>query len=174
MLTYRPRDYIRKLICKRLSNFLEELERQKDFIAESRDIDFREVLVGRFGVHTPWFSQDLLDPTKSIHALGALNIYLAMLKEEEGLLDIADPVERAKSFHKHLDAHNFIANPISRQKLTALKAKAKKVLTMPHTEGIDLFLQLEKDLTPIALAFSEMAWDLEDYHQHMFDSYRGK
>jgi hypothetical protein len=174
ILTYRPQDDICQLIFRKLNEFLEDIASRKHFINENKDLDFREVLVRRFGVHTPWFSHDLLDSSKSIHARGALNIYLALLKEEETLLDIADPAERATAFHKRLKEHKFVLNPISHQKLTALKVKAKKVVTMAHTEGIALFLDMERELAPIAAALREMAWDLDGYYDHVSDLLRGK
>lgn len=174
LLTYRPSDDIRQLICQKVNEYLEEIERHKQFIADSKGVDFRGVLVHRFGVHTPWFSKDLLDGGKNIHALGALNIYLAVLKDEESLLDVADPIERANAFHKRLEGHKFIRNPISRQKLTALRYKAKKILDMTHAEGIALFLKTEQELATIAAVLRELAWDLEGYYQHMSDLYRGK
>ncbi len=105
---------------------------------------------------------------------GALNIYLAVLSSEEKLLDIPDETERAVAFHKLLDQHTFIRDPLPRERLVALREEADGVVEGTEKEGVSTFLRIEEELAKVLPAIQEFAHDLDWYFEQELDLRRGK
>jgi hypothetical protein len=173
ILTYRPTEAIQALIRRKIVQSLDEVEYRIRFINESKDIDFTWVTAHRFAVFSPMFERLTME-RKRMSASGALNMYLAILDNEEKLLDISDPAERARAFHRLLDAHSFVKDPLSSENVEAWRAKAETIMTLTEGQGIAIFLEMQEDLYQIGRALGEMAGDLDGHIQMLIDEARGK
>ena len=101
-------------------------------------------------------------------------MYLAILDNEEKLLDIVDPTERARAFHSLLDAHSFVRDPFCAADLDAWREEAATITSFSEGQGIAVFLEMEEDLYRIGRALAELASDLDGHIQMLVDEARGK
>ena len=173
ILTYRPTDDIRLLIHKKVVGFIDELDANLRFLSENDTLDFNEVLIRRFARITPalagWIEQGWRMDSRV-----ALNIYLAALKDEERLLDIADEAERATAFHKLVNGHRFKLRPLTRQKIVGCRKRAQRILTSTEGVGISVFLRMEEDLHAVAGALQELTFDVNCYIDARVNEMLGK
>jgi hypothetical protein len=172
ILTYRPRENIRRLIKTKVTKILDDMSDRLASIDESRNLDFTAVAARRFNVFSPIFGQ-IWAEGKRLSVAGALNIYMAVLKDEEKLLDIPDPVERAKAFDKLVADHGFVSNAAMRKKITNCRRQAQRILKKNAGEGVAEFLRLETELTTMAEAIREISWDLDNYINMLIAERRG-
>ncbi len=98
---------IRPAIKRRIENMLDDVADHIHFLTKYDDTDFNPVLAHRFSKFTPVFNDEEIAGKKLNDPVIALNIYLAVLDEEEDLLDIEDFAIRAAKFHQLLNAHNY-------------------------------------------------------------------
>ena len=77
-------------------------------------------------------------------------------------------------FHRLLDAHSFVKNPLSSSVIDAWRAKEKTIMGLTEGQGIAVFLEMEADLNQIARAVGELAFDLDGHIQMLVDEARGK
>jgi len=173
ILTYRPTDDIRILIHRKVTAFLDQIENNIDNITEDPELDFNWILSRRFAVFSPAFVRNIRE-NKPIHALGALNIYLAVQAHEEKLLDIADEVQRATQFHQLLHNHPFDSAPVTRTQIATSRKTAETILSDKEEQGIATFLKIEDEFNAIADVLREMVWDLDGYIEERIDEIRGK
>ena len=173
VLTYRPSQSICELIQEKATSFLETIQGRIDFILENHDIDLCDVLIHRFAIFTDAFV-DALIAGKSMTIQAAVNIYLAVAKDHERLLDIEDQTERTDEYHKVLNAHSFVADPIPQQMIDGFRERVDALGSSSEAEGIALFLQIEKELRIPSKALEELAFDLDGYIQQQIDIMRGK
>lgn len=87
---------------------------------------------------------------------GALNMYLALLPREEGLLDVADPTERARRLHDLLHAHKPLTCELSTKHLGRQQQRVADALDRDLAEGLRTFLAVHRELQPILKALAEL------------------
>ncbi len=172
-LTFDDAIDVRPLIKRRIDNLLEDVQGWLDQITEDEKMDFGFVLAARFSVLTGVFSCEKVIRS-GIGAIGAMNVYLAVLDDEERLLDIEDPAERDAEFRKLIGEHKFQKDVISSLDLDKFRAIAETVTERTEAEGITHFLEIEEQLKKIARAAKECASDLDDHIQLLIDERRGK
>lgn len=172
VLTHSSDQDLRELICNKVAELLDDIESRIAFITED-DINFCDVLISRFAIMTPAFTE-IWASGRKIAADGAFNVYLAALKHEERLLDIADPGERAKEFHQLIKTHSIISNPLSTERIDEYREQAENLLSIPEAEGVAFFLRVDEDLEDFGNTLREMSFDLDMYISRRIDEMRGK
>lgn len=173
ILSYRPTESICYLIQRKATELLDSIQGRIDFISENYPINLFDVMIQRFSIFTDAFV-DAWAAGKNPTIGEAINIYLAVLPHEERLLDMVDPQERTKEFHKNLGAHSIIPDPIPQPKIDAYREQVELLDQMTEPEGIELFLRMQDDLAHSSDAFRELALDLDIYIQRAIDERRGK
>ena len=174
IITFDFKKDVRSLIAQRIQNLIDGLQRNIGFLTEYDDNDFNGVLGHRFAIMTGWFFANERKGNRMNDPRVAVNIYLAVMEHEERLLDIEDPNERAKEFADIVNAHDFKKDILSSIDFARYQQLIDDVPTKSEAEGIELFLDTEKQLRKIADAVDECAMDLDGYTQHMVDVMRGK
>jgi hypothetical protein len=172
-LTFDDSADIRPLIKRRIDNLLEDVEGWVYQITEDEHQDFGPVLAARFSKVTQVFSSPRVVQSR-IGSVGALNIYLAVLDHEEGLLDIADEEARDREFHKLIGEHQFQADVISSLDLEPYREIAESVTERTEAEGVGHFLKIEEELKKVGRATRECARDLDRHIELEIDFRRGK
>jgi hypothetical protein len=165
---------LRPLIKRRIDNLIESIDGWLCQITEDDNINFILVLAQRFSVLTHMFGHDPRLPNAKIGPVGALNIYLAVLDQEERLLDIEDETERDQEFQKLVKAHKFQKDVISSLDLDKYRSIADSVTEGTESEGITQFFQIEEELKKVRRAAHECSSDLDNHLQLELDIRRGK
>jgi hypothetical protein len=101
-------------------------------------------------------------------------MYLALLPREEELLDVADPIERARRLHDLLHAHKPVTRELSTKHLGRQQQRVADALDRDLAEGLRTFLAVHRELQPILEALAEFSLDLDGYIEHLIDVARGK
>ena len=165
----------KQLIHDRIIAYLDDLERSMDFIEhDSEGINLFDVISDRMTILTPAFSDAVIDGESTKSYNYALNVYAAVLPEEERLLDIVDPRERATACHKLFSQHAFHREFMPKERVRKYRRQAGRVLEMNDADGIQLYLALEADLSAKREAVKELASDLDGHIGHLIDLARGK
>jgi hypothetical protein len=173
-LMYDDSADIRPLIKRRIDNLLEDVEGWVNVLTEDDNQNFVPALADRFSKITHVFCCCPKVSKARIGPAGALNIYLAVLDDEERLLDIEDEQERDKEFHKLVGDHQFQPDVLSSLDLEPYREIAETVLERTEAEGITHFLTIEKDLKKIGRAARECGGDLDLHLEREADIRRGK
>ncbi len=165
----------KQLIHDRIIAYLDDLEGSMDLIErDSEGINFYDVISHRMTILTPAFSNAVINGKSTQSYNYALNVYAAVIPEEERLLDIVDPQERANACHELFAQHKFHRKFMPKERVRKYRRQAARVLKIGEAAGIDLFLQIEADLSIKREAVSELARDLDGYIGHLIDLARGK
>lgn len=174
IITYDFSKDVRPLIAQRLQNLVDRLQRNIGFLTEYDDNDFNGALGHRFAIMTDWFFENERNGNVMNDPRVAVNIYVAVMEHEDHLLDIEDPRERAREFANIVNAHDFKKDILSSIDFTGYQRLIDDVLSKSEAEGINHFLDTERELRNLADAVDECAMDLDGYAQHMIDVIRGK
>ena len=172
---YRGVDETTELIRAKIVTIIDKIEQSIEFIRHGGEgIDFNHVLLHRFSMLTPVFENEIIGGRRMLDAIVALNIYLAILPDEDRLFDIEDPAARAIEYHSILDRHTFRPHLISPQRLTEYRQNAAEVVHEKEAQAIHKFLAIERELVDVSRAVHELASDLDGYIQLECDHARGK
>ena len=175
VLQYTGDSDTKQLIHDRIVAYLNDIERSMDFIEhDSEGINFYDVISDRMTILTPAFSNAVIDGKSTQSYNYALNIYAAVLPEEDRLLDIIDPHERAVACHELFSQHGFRRKFMPKERVRKYRRQATRVLGMDEASGIGLFLEMEADLSEKREAVEELASDLDGHIGHLIDLARGK
>jgi hypothetical protein len=175
VLKYEGASDTRQLIHDRIIAYLDDLERSMDFIEhDSEGINFFDVISHRMTIFTPAFSHAVIDGKSTQSYNYALNVYAAVLPEEERLLDIVDPRDRAAACHELFTQHAFHRKFMPKERVRKYRRQAVRVLQMDDAAGIELFLKIEADLSAKRETVKELASDLDGHISHLIDLARGK
>jgi hypothetical protein len=140
---------------------LDSIQRDIEFLTEhDPNSTFRDVLLRRFTVYTSMYVNNY-PKTNSISVAVMLNTYLAVGGHEERLLDIADPKERATEFHRLLNRHTFIPDPLPRTAIDAYRKRVEELTDGNEAQGIALFLEIQEKLDVIGNCIWELTLDLD-------------
>lgn len=161
------------LLRDRLEAIFSSARRHLDFIStDGRDVGLYDVVESRF------FNAGMMaHPARKAPRLsvsGALNMYLALVPQEEGLLDIADPTERRQRLQDVLHAHKPLARELTEEHLDQQYERVRDALDRGLADGLNIFLAVHRELEPVLGAIAEFALDLDFHIQHLIDLARGK
>jgi hypothetical protein len=173
-LTYDDAKDIRPLTWRWIENLIDDVQNSLDYLTEDEKMNYVPVLARRFAPVSHVFCCCPKVSQSRISAVGALNIYMAVLGEEERLLDIPDEAKRNEEFHKLVAQHPFNTDMIASLDLDTYRVKAESVAECSEAEGIAQFLEIEKQLKKIGNAARECAGDLGGYIDFQIDVMRGK
>ncbi len=173
-LTYDDSRDIRPLIRRRIENLVNDVQDSLDYLTEDENQNFVPVLAQRFAPISHVFCCCPKVSQSRINAVGALNIYLAVLEHEERLLDVADEVKRNEEFHQLVGKHPFKTDVIESIDLGTYRTIAETVTERPEAEGIAEFLAIEEQLKNIGQAARECSGDLGAHIDFLIDEARGK
>lgn len=175
VLKYKGTGDTRQLIHERIVAYLDDLERSMEFIEhDSEGINFFDVISHRMTILTPAFSNAVIDGKSTQSYNYALNVYAAVLPEEERLLDIIDPRDRAAACHKLFSQHRFDRKFMPKERVRKYRRQAASVLEMDDARGVQFFLQIEADLSAKREVVRELVCDLDGHISHLIDAARGK
>lgn len=175
VLRYSSDDNIQQLIHDRIDAYLDDVERSMEFIQhDSKGINFYDVISHRMTILTPAFSKAVIDAESTQSYNYALNVYAAVLPEEDRLLDIGDPRERAVACHELFSQHKIQWKFMPKERVRRYRRQAARVLEMDEAGGIEMFLQMESNLSVKRKAIKELASDLDGYIMDQIDRARGK
>ncbi len=164
VLKYKGGADTKQLIYDRIIAYLEDLERSMKFIEhDSEGINFFDVISHRMTILTPAFSNAVIDGKSTQSYSYALNVYATVLPEEERLLDIVDPCERATACHKLFSQHVFHRKFMPKERVRKYRRQAARVLEMDDAAGIEVYLAIESDLSAKRETVEELASDLNGH-----------
>lgn len=173
-LNYDDTRDIRPLIKKRIENLVDDVQDSLGYLTEDEKQNFVPVLAHRFAPISHVFCCCPKVSKSRIDAVGAMNIYMAVLEKEEELLDIADEAKRDEAFHKLVGQHPYRSDMLATLDLDTYRVIAETVTERPEGEGIAEFLEIEKQLKKIGRAARECAGDLGVHIDYLIDVARGK
>jgi hypothetical protein len=175
VLTYEGERSTREIIHDRIASYIDAVERDVLWIRkDSKGLNLLDMLSWRLTILTPAFSQAYLRGEHASDYNWALNVYASLLPEEERLLDIDSPHDRAAACNDLFRKHRFRKEFMPIRQLRRLRESAMKALSLPEARSIQWFLKMEERLREKSEVLREFSRDLDGYIQWLVDFARGK